>query len=138
MIIYWHSYLSKWSHPFKYSIYNLARNPCGYELHVLLTVRKVASYIVTMQEEKITGDWKELYLHSSRSDLWQIKSKKMKLAERKASLGQERNAYKAFVRTHEGSGALWKHRCGREHNTKMYLKEIRQECVHWTDLAQVR
>jgi len=57
--------------------------------------------------------------------------KEDEMAESKTSVGRQKSAYKAFVRIPEGRRTLWKPRRWWEHNTKMYLKEIRQECVHW-------
>jgi hypothetical protein len=53
-------------------------------------------------------------------------------------MGEYKNAYIILMVISEGNKPLGIPRCGREDNIKMYLKEIRSECVDWNYLVRVR
>jgi hypothetical protein len=67
-----------------------------------------------------------------------IKSRRMRLAEHVARMGEKRNAYRILVGKPEGKRPLGRPRRRWVGNIKMDLREIGWDGVDWIDLAQDR
>jgi hypothetical protein len=100
--------------------------------------------IVGHDEVEVTGGWRKLHyeehhnLYSSQIIIRMIKSKRMRLVEHGACVGEVRNASKILVVKHERNRLLGRPRHRWEDTIKMDLKEIGCEGVDLINLAQDR
>jgi hypothetical protein len=90
------------------------------------------------------GDWRKLYneklndLYCSPNIICMMKSRRMRWAGHVACIGENRNAYRAWVGKPEKKRPLGRSRHGRENNVKMGVKETGWEAMSWIDMAQYR
>jgi hypothetical protein len=88
--------------------------------------------------------WRELHndelhsLYSSPNIVRVIKSRRMRWAGHMARMGEGRGAYRVLVGRPEVKRPLGRHRCRREDNIKMDLREIGIDGANWIQLDQDR
>jgi len=112
---------------------------CGCETW-LLTLREerglrvlenmVVRRIFGPKSDEVTGKWRKLHneelndLYSSPNNVRVIKSRRMRLAEHVAHMGERRGVYRVLVGKPEGEWQLGRPRRRWEDNIKMYIKEL--------------
>jgi hypothetical protein len=90
------------------------------------------------------GSWRKLHnhelhsLYSSLNVVRVIKSRRLRLAEHVACMGEEIGVYMVLVGGPEGKRPLGRPRHGWEGNIKLDLKEIGINGANWIWLAQDR
>ena len=96
------------------------------------------------RRDEVTGEWRKLHneelngLYSSPNIVRVIKSRRMRLAEHVARMGEERGAYGVLVGKPEGKRPLGRPRRRWVDNIRMDLQEVGCGHVDWIGLAQDR
>jgi hypothetical protein len=110
--------------------------------HALTRVAKCADVDGGILENVLYQGWRKLYneelhnLHSSRSIIRMIKSRRMRWAGHVARMGAKRNAYRILVGKPEGRRPLGRPRRRLVDNIKMNLRDIGWYGIDWIDVAQ--
>jgi hypothetical protein len=105
---------------------------------------RVLRRIFRPKRDEVTGEWRKLHneelndLYCSPDIVRGIKSRRMKLAEHVARMGDRRGVYRALVGKPEGKRPLGRPRRRREDNNEMYLQEVGCGGMDWIELAQDR
>jgi hypothetical protein len=92
----------------------------------------------------VTGDWRKQHneelhnLYSFPNIIRMIKSRRMRLAEHVARMGEKRNACRILVGKAEGKRPLGRPRRTWVDNIKIDLREREWDGMDWIDLAQDR
>jgi len=96
------------------------------------------------RRDEITGEWRRLHneelndLYCSPNIVRVIKSRRMRLAEHVARMGEERGVYRVLVGKLEGRRPLGRPRRGWVDNIRMDLQEMGCRYMDWIGLAQDR
>ena len=96
------------------------------------------------RRDEVKGEWRRLHneelndLYCSPNIVRVIKSRRMRWAGHVARMGEERGAYRVFVRKPEGKRPLGRPRRRWVDNIKMDLQEVGCGYVDWIGLAQDR
>jgi hypothetical protein len=104
---------------------------------------RVLRRIFRPKRDEVTGEWRKLHneelhdLYSSPSIIRIIKSKKMRLEDHVARMGEKRNAYRLLVGKPEGK-SLGRPRRRWVDNIRMDLGEVGWGDVDWVGVAQDR
>jgi len=83
-----------------------------------------------MWRDEVTGEWRRLHneelidLYSSHYIVWVIKSRRMRLAQHVAHMGEERGVYRFLVGKPEGKRSLGRPRRRWVDNIRMDLQEV--------------
>jgi hypothetical protein len=100
--------------------------------------------IFGLKRDKVAGEWRMLHneelhiLYSSSNIIRQIKSRRMRWAERVERVGEETNVYKVLMGKPEGKRPLGKPRRRWEDGITMDLREIGCGSVDWVQLTRDR
>jgi len=97
-----------------------------------------------LRSEAPSYTWSIVYLHTAEyNDLYSlpniirtIKSRRMRLAEHVARMGERRGVYRISVGKYDGKRPLGRPRRRWEDNLKTDLQEVEWGCMDWIDLAQ--
>jgi len=96
------------------------------------------------RRDEITGEWRRLHseelndLYSSPKIVQVIKSRRMRLAEHVARMGEEKGVYRVLVGKPEGKRPLGRPKCRWVDNIRMGLQEVGCGHMDWIGLAQDR
>jgi hypothetical protein len=103
---------------------------------------RVQRRIFGPRRDKGTGEWRKLHykelrdLYFSPSIITIIKSRRMRLADHVARMGEKRNAYRLLVGNTEEKRPLGRPRRRWVYNIRMDLGEVGWGDVDWIGLAQ--
>jgi hypothetical protein len=94
--------------------------------------------------DEVTGEWRKLH-DDELNDLYcwpnifrVIKSRRMRLAECVARMGERSDVYRVLVERTEGKRPLGRHRSRWEDNIKMDNQEVGCVGMEWIELTQDR
>jgi len=83
-----------------------------------------------LTRDEVTGEWRKLHneelndLYCSPNIVWVIKSRRMRLAEHVACMGERRGVYRVLVGKPEGKSPFGRPRRRWENNIKIDLQEM--------------
>jgi len=105
---------------------------------------RVLRRIFRPKRDEVTGEWRKLHneelndLYCSPSNVWVIKSRRMRWTGRVARVGERRVLYRVLVGKPEGRRTLGRHRRRREDNIKKDLQEVGCGGMDQIELAEDR
>jgi PAS domain-containing protein len=126
-------------------VLNLVSESSSEEHRLRVFGNRMLRRIYGPKRDEVTGEWKELYneelhdLYSSPSIIRIMKSRRMRLAEHVARMGEKKNnEYRLLVGKPEGKRPLGRPRRRWVDNIRMDLVEVEWSDVDWIGLAQDR
>ena len=114
------------------------------ERRLRVSENRVLRRIFGPKRDEVTEEWKKVYneehndLHSSRNNIWVIKSRITRLAGHVARVRKRRGAYRVLIWKPVVKRPLGRPRRRFEDNNKMDLEEVKWVGMDWIHLAQDR